>query len=532
MATYYVSASGSDSNNGTSTGTPWQTIAKVNAVGLVAGDNLYFNGGDTFSGSLSVAPAATTGSRCIIGSYGSGRASISCGDSWGVKITNSGYVTVENLIVVGSGVILVGVFPDQTASTTSTEGGIYFVSTTPSTAYPGVVVTGCDVTGTLEGVWLLNTNTSATAAYSGALITGNYIYDVCCHGVWMTGTGSSGDLSGQIFSSPVFTGNIVYRISGRPSAGEDGGFCIRVFNASSPLIQGNKFSYSGWAATGFPVSVLLVQSTTPLVQYNDVGFFYTHGSDGQGIDCDIACTDAVVQFNYVHDSPHSAGLFNFQGNNNTFRYNIIERCNGGFKGAGGSCKVYHNTFYNTSSAPGIIQYFCAVGLYNNVITSTSGIKLIEQTGDPSDVSIIGNTYRVIGGSSFVVAVDDGASGVTTYTSLAAMRTAGLEKITVVNYGASGDPQFTDPGNGSTRLMTYPVVSLSNYDIGAASAAIGVGVPLSAVSITAPLTDFHGNSATITTPDSGAVRYGSVYSVGSNAGSPGPVRRPMFALGFN
>src|SRR5277367_6994241 len=46
-AMYYVdSAAGLDSNNGTGSSTPWQTIAKVNNTGLNPGDSVLFKNGD------------------------------------------------------------------------------------------------------------------------------------------------------------------------------------------------------------------------------------------------------------------------------------------------------------------------------------------------------------------------------------------------------------------------------------------------------------------------------------------------------
>ena len=50
---YYVSTSGNDANNGTSISTPWKTIDKMNSMSYNPGDNILFNGGQTFSGSIS-----------------------------------------------------------------------------------------------------------------------------------------------------------------------------------------------------------------------------------------------------------------------------------------------------------------------------------------------------------------------------------------------------------------------------------------------------------------------------------------------
>src|SRR5689334_5234593 len=50
--TYYVSPTGSDSNAGTSPASAFQSIAKVNALDLEPGDQVLFQGGQTFSGAI------------------------------------------------------------------------------------------------------------------------------------------------------------------------------------------------------------------------------------------------------------------------------------------------------------------------------------------------------------------------------------------------------------------------------------------------------------------------------------------------
>ena len=72
--TYYVSNSGSDSNNGTSTTTPWKSLTKVNsfAGSLKAGDNVLFNRGETFYGSITITKSGSSGAPITLGAYGSG----------------------------------------------------------------------------------------------------------------------------------------------------------------------------------------------------------------------------------------------------------------------------------------------------------------------------------------------------------------------------------------------------------------------------------------------------------------------------
>jgi hypothetical protein len=69
---YYVSNAGSDGNNGTATGTPWQTVPKVNAGSFSPGDSIRFLRGSVFSGTLYINNSGTTSSQIYYGAYGIG----------------------------------------------------------------------------------------------------------------------------------------------------------------------------------------------------------------------------------------------------------------------------------------------------------------------------------------------------------------------------------------------------------------------------------------------------------------------------
>lgn len=70
--TYYVSAAGNDANNGTSTATPWKTLAKVSSTVFSPGDMILFNSGDTFVGQLVISSSGSAGNPIVYGKYGSG----------------------------------------------------------------------------------------------------------------------------------------------------------------------------------------------------------------------------------------------------------------------------------------------------------------------------------------------------------------------------------------------------------------------------------------------------------------------------
>ncbi len=87
---YYISATGSDANNGTSTSTPWLTTTKVNSVSKVAGDIFSFHGGDTFYGNLIINASGSSGNPITFNSYGTGHATISGFNSTAISWTNLG----------------------------------------------------------------------------------------------------------------------------------------------------------------------------------------------------------------------------------------------------------------------------------------------------------------------------------------------------------------------------------------------------------------------------------------------------------
>ena len=68
--TYYVANAGSDAANGTSTGTPWQTIAHVNSQSFAVGDSILFNCGDIWHETFTAPSSGSAGNVITFGQYG------------------------------------------------------------------------------------------------------------------------------------------------------------------------------------------------------------------------------------------------------------------------------------------------------------------------------------------------------------------------------------------------------------------------------------------------------------------------------
>jgi hypothetical protein len=72
--TYYVSHNGDDANNGTSTGTPWRSIARVqqHMNNLLPGDQVLFERGGIYPGKLDIWKSGTSAQPLVFGAYGTG----------------------------------------------------------------------------------------------------------------------------------------------------------------------------------------------------------------------------------------------------------------------------------------------------------------------------------------------------------------------------------------------------------------------------------------------------------------------------
>jgi len=72
LTTYYVSTTGSDTNNGTSTSTPWASVTKVDNTTFQPGDQILFQRGDEWHGLLIASASGTAANPIVYGAYGTG----------------------------------------------------------------------------------------------------------------------------------------------------------------------------------------------------------------------------------------------------------------------------------------------------------------------------------------------------------------------------------------------------------------------------------------------------------------------------
>jgi len=100
--TYYVSNTGGDANSGTSVNSAWQSLAKVNSTSFSPGDQVLFQRGGTWTGSLVVSSSGSSTSPITFGAYGSGDNPVirNPGGTWNRAINLRGsYLIIEQFLL-------------------------------------------------------------------------------------------------------------------------------------------------------------------------------------------------------------------------------------------------------------------------------------------------------------------------------------------------------------------------------------------------------------------------------------------------
>ena len=133
--TYYVSNIGNDSNNGISITTPWQSINKINSINFTAGDNVLFNRGDTWYGTLKINSSGTSANRITFGAYGSGAKPIITGFTTISGWTNYGGGIYSKVVTCQTELNMVTIDGVSTGKGRYPDDGTWLTNTTVGSGY-------------------------------------------------------------------------------------------------------------------------------------------------------------------------------------------------------------------------------------------------------------------------------------------------------------------------------------------------------------------------------------------------------------
>ncbi|MEZ0392121.1 MAG: right-handed parallel beta-helix repeat-containing protein [Pseudobdellovibrionaceae bacterium] len=503
---YYLSAAGSDSWAGTSSATPWKTLARANQVRFLAGDRLYLRGGDTFSGSLvlDLNDRGSASNPILISSYGTGRATISAGTLDGITATNTAGIKIYNLRLIGAGIDI-----------NKQEGISFYADLDGDVRLDTIIIDQVEVSGFQNGILISSWN--GLSGFKNITIS-----NVSVHDNTHSGITTFAESIGGIENIHV-TNCKAYNHPGIVNHPRNTGNGIVLGSVNGGMIE-KSFAYNNGArnsALQGPVGIWAYYSNNVIIQKNES---YNNKSasrvDGDGFDLDIGTTNSVLQYNYSHGNGCMGFLVYATGateptSNNVVRYNISENdgkncqsVTGGIhiQGYIKNLQVYNNTVYSdrsTGSQGGL--YFSSlyaspnVGIRNNIFYTKNGAHAINAK---PGATLQGNTYWSVGSPLKIV-----WNG-TTYSSLTSFQAAtGQEKLNGVSVGKQVDPLFKSPGLGTAVNNPSLLESLANYDLLSTSPLINKGLSLSQFGINPGTRDFRGR----TLPQAGAYDVGAVES---------------------
>ncbi|WP_261305095.1 hypothetical protein [Paenibacillus andongensis] len=497
--TYYVSPSGNDSNAGTSSSSPWQTISKVNGINFAAGDTILFQGGSSFSGNLQFnsSDGGNSTTRVTVDSYGSGRATINGGTGSAITISGTTGIDIKNINVIGNG------------RNSGNSGG------------KGVDFSSCHYCSV--------TNSDASGfQYAGVrVITSDHI-DITYVNAHDNGRAGiiSEETSWTQMSDHIYVGNSVANNNpGDPSktTNETGDGIILMYVTNS-TIEYSSASYNGWdQPTGHsngPEGIFFWSANSCLIQ-NSLAFKNTTNVGADGGAFDIDGNNCTQQYTYSY-SNYGPGFTSYSptdggSGNLVYRYNISELDNHAWpspiwiavaskpNNAKFNFEFYNNTIYSASSvlnvqdwnAPSNPTDMSGVHFHNNIF-QTTGTKILQD--DPASTA---GTY-----SGNIWWQSNGSFAGNGYTSFSAwVSGTGKEKINNVLVGKNADPMLVNPGNGEKIISSNYLTAVTAYKLKTGSPALSAGLNLaSSEGLNIGTRDYYGNAL------------GSTHNMGAYEGS--------------
>jgi hypothetical protein len=445
---YYFNNTGNDGAEGTITA-PWKTIDKLNTVQLHAGDTVYFEGGQSFAGSILIdsADAGNKLNSIIITSSGTGKATINGENITALTLYQTKFITIRNLVFKGAG-----------RKTGNTKDGVIINKCS------NIVVDSIDVMGFQKSGLLINSSSlieikkvyATENGANGILAMGEYGKRDCSdiHISYCTAENNPGDPTN--FTNHSGNGILT-------------GYCKNV------LIEYCTATNNGWDMPrkgNGPVGIWCFEADSVTIQHciSYKNKTAPGAADGGGFDLDGGVTNSVIQYCLSYENEGSGyGIFQYNGAgnwyNNTIRYCVSENDGAVSAAHAGvfiwnssrdtnqfrNCFFYNNVVYNEKGAA--ISYepesenagFC---FYNNIFVAKDSLILGRETN---------STY--LGNNWYSLADGFNANGVTNFSAWTATNNKEIYKSSTVGHNIN--PSFAKPGK-ATVTSPAQLLQFQNY----------------------------------------------------------------------
>lgn len=473
----YVANSGSDSNDGLTGATAWQTLGKVNATTLAPGSTIAFNGGDVFAGYLDLSDrAGASGAPITFTSYGTGRATINSGNGIAVYGKDIQHIVIDGINLVGSGVGM------------NLNHGLMVYNTSGSSNKKQYIrIRNMEIRG-------FNRNGVVIGSEPGDGSASGY-NDVIIENVYAHDNGEVGILSYGYTVGTAHTNISV--LNCRVINNEHHGVVLSACGSS--LIEGCVADGNGAVYTGGTAAFMIYDATTTMIRGCEAyGQMTPNAGGGNGFNIDQNCTNCVLEYSYAHNNEGAGielyGAASGTWANNTVRYCVSENngANVPFNGAltyataGGAmtgARVYNNVFHMGIAGRGCVRILnnnLQGDFINNIFYAASGADLIKTQTEAegpltphAGLLFRGNNYYPTG----AFAIRWGGSN---YASRSAWRAAytSQETISGSDVSVSVNPRLASPGGGG--MINAIAANLTAYRLLSSSPMIGVGLDITAL----------------------------------------------------
>lgn len=492
--TYYVSSStGSDQNSGTSESVPWKSLTKVDATTFQPGDTILFKAGDAWTGQLWPKGSGSSGAPVQINAYGTGAKPRIAGAGAvadAVKLWNQQYWEIRDLDVSNAapatstpganlgdfrGIHVGGDngkpldhFVVDSVYVHDVTGEVNWIGGSTGDNKPGIHwKTGWDRSKNTGGIVFNTTVPDITApprtatAFHDVTIENSSVHNTSFGGIVLkqytgdapgavsTGWGkraSATDPKFTPFTRVTIQNN--YITQNGTAYGCDG---IYLTDVQGGLVQNNLIDRVGTSG------IELYTTDQVTVQHNETTGTVKKagGADFNGIDTDIATTNSVVQYNYIHNNGDGYLACACQAlgyGSAVFRYNVLASNSRTAillsNSPGDTTKVYNNTVYNTGASSLVIGSG-GTNTFNNNIFYTN----VARAGMSTSSGVVYNNNLYGGNSPTVPSGDTNA--------------------------VIGDPRLSNPSAGGTGTeATGPDLNAGlNWKIAANSPAANAGITL-------------------------------------------------------
>jgi hypothetical protein len=503
------------------------SIDALNALQLHPGDRVYFQGGETFPGTIMLGAddAGTATSPVELTSYGTGRATIAAGSASAVKIYNAAGFALHDLDLQGA---------DAATSTGSgIDAGVYLAT---STRLPYLRFERMRISGFKNGVEIWGWYSGSTPAWpgfsdvklTGIEACGNRSEGIKTWGTWRANSGtpqySHANVSIAHCSAwgnrgdPASTSHTG---SGIILSGVDQGcveYCVAHDNGGfGPATGGGPYGIWAWEARGVVLQYNLV--------YNQRS---SSNLDGGAYDLDGGSAGCTVQYNYSYNNEGPGlAVIQFSGAsplvNSTVRYNISENdCRKNSMGV-----IYVGQFSSTYGVNGAEIFGNTIFVSANAAGGRPAAAAVQNQANLANVHLRNNVFLVthtgpvLGGttSNLAKALYQGNDYWGGSFDLLAFRTVGQEMLGGAAVGARVDPQLVDPGHGGAVTDPAALPSITAYQLKAGSPLIDSGLDLSAAFAVAPGPhDFYGVPIASASLDVGAAASTAATTITTSSGA--------------